>query len=161
MMYDIMSRPRCKNLGTTGFAKTALQAIQRHIFRRRLFFGRLKNIDLRTYANCKQLAVMLFQKHLVPRFLHRGRAALHLHVSRLSPIGKDAFHLIVRYAGSYPTFCRLGPQSVSATPQNLLGGRLPDSVRFYKSLTVISRAYALLSGLPIPASAVWRCGSGG
>ena len=53
MMYDIMSRARCKNLGTAGFAKTALQAAQWHIFRNRLFFGRLKNIDLRTYANCK------------------------------------------------------------------------------------------------------------
>lgn len=47
------AQPRCKNLGTEDFAKSALQAIQRHIFRNRLFFGRLKNIDLRTYANCK------------------------------------------------------------------------------------------------------------
>ena len=65
-------RCRCKNLGTTGFAETAMQATRRHIFRRRLFFGRLKNTDLRTCANCKRLTVRHFKKHLVPRFLHRN-----------------------------------------------------------------------------------------
>ena len=63
---------RCKNLGTTGFTKTAMQAIQWHIFRNSLFFGRLRNIDLRTCANCKQLTVKYLQKHPVPRFLHRN-----------------------------------------------------------------------------------------
>ena len=63
---------RCKNLRTGYFTKTAMQATQRHIFWRRLFFGRLKNTDLRTCANCKQLTAIHFQKHPVLRFLHRG-----------------------------------------------------------------------------------------
>ena len=61
---------RCKNLRTGSFAKTAMQAIQWHIFRNRLFLDRLKNIDLRTCANCKQLTVRYLQKHPVLRFLH-------------------------------------------------------------------------------------------
>ena len=65
-------RCRCKNLGTTGFAETAMQATRRHIFRRRLFFGRLKNTDLRTCANCKRLTVRHFKKHPVPGFLYRN-----------------------------------------------------------------------------------------
>ena len=66
------ARPRCKNLGTEDFAKTAMQAIQRHISPNRMFLGRLENTDLRTCANCKQLTARHLQKHQVPRFLHRG-----------------------------------------------------------------------------------------
>ena len=61
------ARPRCKNLGTGCFAKTAMQAIQRYIFQNRMFLGRLKNTDLRTCANCKQLTARHLQKHQVPK----------------------------------------------------------------------------------------------
>ena len=44
-----------------------MQAAQWHIFRNRLFFGRLKNADLGTWANCKQLIVKYLQKYLVLR----------------------------------------------------------------------------------------------
>ena len=60
-------RPRCKNLGTEDFVKSAMQAIQRHIFPNRMFLGRLENTDLRTCANCKQLTARHLQKHQVPK----------------------------------------------------------------------------------------------
>lgn len=68
-------RCRCKNLRTEGFAETALQATQRHVFQNSMFLSRLKSIDLRTCADCKQLKARHFQKHLVPRFLHRNHIA--------------------------------------------------------------------------------------
>ena len=88
------ARQRCKNLGTTGFAETALQATQRHIFRSRLFLGRLKSTDLRTCANCKRLIVKYLQKCLVPRFLHRN------YISRKP----GAWHLSFRDARTPPYF---------------------------------------------------------